>query len=414
VPQLEQLPEPEEKIRWINRETTTPVAPSTTVPPASESRAAWLRWVQRRRLMLAGILVAVILAGVLAARFMSGGGAPGAGSAPNATVPLVSVVTPGLKAVTATVAFTGTVNARYDVAMGVEGEGGRVSAVLVEAGDRVRRGQVLATLDTSVLRPQVARLTASLAEARAQAELSEAEYKRALGVQASGALSSEEIERRRAASVTAAAQVDVAAAQLAEARARLYRTELRAPDDGIVLTRTAEVGQFPTPGGEPLFRLSRGDEVEVRAQLAEQDLPRLAVGQPVVVRLTGIAEPFKGRVRLVGPVIDQETRLGWMRVALEPHPQLRPGAFARGEVAVGDAQRAVLPQTAVLSDAAGTYVMIVGADGKVIRRTVTVVDTTAQGIVIGTGLKGDERVVANAAAFLREGETVKVAEAPKS
>jgi RND family efflux transporter MFP subunit len=154
--------------------------------------------------------------------------------------------------------------------------------------------------------------------------------------------------------------------------------------------------------------------VEVRAQLAEQDLPRLAVGQPVVVRLTGIAEPFKGRVRLVGPVIDQETRLGWMRVALEPHPQLRPGAFARGEVAVGDAQRAVLPQTAVLSDAAGTYVMIVGADGKVVRRTVTVVDTTAQGIVIGTGLKGDERVVANAAAFLREGETVKVAEAPKS
>ena len=360
---------------------------------------------------LTGVLVALVLAAILAARLM-GGGAPGAGGAPTATVPLVSTVTPGLKAVTASVTFTGTVNARYDVAMGVEGEGGRISAVLVEAGDRVRRNQVLATLDTSVLRPQVARLTASLAEARAQAELSEAEYKRALGVQASGALSAEEIERRRAASVTAAAQVDVAAAQLDEARARLYRTDLRAPADGVVLTRTAEVGQFPTPGGEPLFRLSRGDEVEVRAQLPEQDLPRIAVGQPVVVRLTGIAQPFNGRVRLIGPVIDQVTRLGSMRVALEPHPQLRPGAFARGEVAVGDSRRAVLPQTAVLSDSNGTYVMIVGADGKVARRSVTVVDTTAQGIVIGSGLKGDEHVIATAAAFLREGEAVKVAETP--
>jgi len=412
VPQLEQLPEPE-KVRWINREATTPVAPAPAVAPQAGPQAAWLEWTKRRWLRLTGILVALVLAAILAARFMGAGG-PAAGGAPNAPVPLVSVVSPGLKAVTATVTFTGTVNARYDVAMGVEGEGGRISAVLVEAGDRVRRGQVLATLDTSVLRPQVARLTASLAEARAQAELSEAEYKRALGVQASGALSAEEIERRRAASVTAAAQVDVAAAQLAEARARLYRTDLRAPDDGIVLTRSAEVGQFPMAGGDPLFRLSRGNEVEVRAQLAEQDLPRLAVGQPVVVRLTGIAEAFSGRVRLIGPVIDPVTRLGWMRVALAPHPQLRPGAFARGEVAVGDAERAVLPQTAVLSDASGTYVMIVGADGKVARRNVTVVDTTAQGVVIGTGLKGDERVVATAAAFLREGETVKVSEVPKA
>ncbi len=412
MPQLEQLPEPEEKVRWINRETTTQVAPPTQ-PPGTESATEWLEWVKRRKLLVAGILLALALAALAAVR-LSGGGAPAAGGAPNATVPLVSVVTPGLKAVTATVTFTGTVNARYDVAMGVEGEGGRISAVLVEAGDRVRRGQVLATLDTSVLRPQVARLAASLAEARAQAELSEAEYKRALGVQASGALSAEEIERRRAASVTAAAQVEVAAAQLAEARARLYRTELRAPDDGLVLTRSAEVGQFPTPGGEPLFRLSRGNEVEVRAQLAEQDLPRVAVGQPVVVRLTGIADAFKGRVRLIGPVIDPVTRLGWMRVALEPHPQLRPGAFARGEVAVGDARRAVLPQTAVLSDSNGTYVMIVGADGKVARRSVTVVDTIPQGVVIGTGLRGDERIVATAAAFLREGEAVKVVEASGS
>ncbi|HKZ73754.1 MAG TPA: efflux RND transporter periplasmic adaptor subunit, partial [Steroidobacteraceae bacterium] len=154
-----------------------------------------------------------------------------------------------------------------------------------------------------------------------------------------------------------------------------------------------------------------GSEVEVRAQLAEQDLPRLAVGQKAVVRLTGIAQPFEGRVRLVGPVIDPQTRLGWIRVALEPHPALRPGAFARGEVAVSTAQRAVLPQTAVLSDASGTYVMVIGADGRVAKRPVRVADTNANGIVIGEGLEGDERIVATAAAFLREGEQVQAAEA---
>jgi HlyD family secretion protein len=415
---LEQVPDGDGKIRWINREHPTGeaahgsaagyVAPAT--PPAG-TRPAWLEKMRSRWVLLSLIALIVIAAAVALTRGM-GAGAPGP-VAPGASLPLVSVITPRASAVTSTVAFTGSINARYDVALGVEGEGGRVSAVHVEAGDRVQRGQLLATLDTSVLRPQVTRLAASLAEARAEAELAQAEYERAQAVSGSGALSAEEIARRRAAAVTAAAQVDVAAAQLAEARARLERTEIRAPADGLVLTRTAEVGAVPTPGGEPLFRLAQGNEVEVRAQLAEQDLPRLAPGQRAIVRLTGIAEPFEGRVRLVGPVIDPQTRLGWLRVQLQPHPMLRPGAFARGEVEVGTADRPVLPQTAVLSDANGTYVMIVGQDGKVARRAVRVVDTNAKGIVV-EGLKGDERIVASAAAFLREGEQVQVAEAKTS
>ncbi|MGH8308815.1 MAG: efflux RND transporter periplasmic adaptor subunit, partial [Steroidobacteraceae bacterium] len=376
---LEQVPDPDEKIRWINREHTaehvSAVAPLHEAPDtARDVRSALLDVLRRRWPLLSLIGLAILIAAVIATRALTGG-APADASDPRAAVPLVSVVTPGLSAVTSTVTFTGTINARYDVLMGVEGEGGRIAAVHVEAGDRVKRGQLLATLDTSVLKPQVTRLGASLAEARANAELREAEYQRAQAVSGSGALSAEEIARRRAAAVTAAAQVDVAAAQLAEARARLERSELRAPADGVVLTRSAEVGVFPTPGGEPLFRLSRGADVEVRAQLAEQDLPRLAVGQKALVRLTGIPQAFEGRVRLVGPVIDPQTRLGWMRVELDPDPMLRPGAFARGEVTVGSSQRPVLPQTAVLSDANGTYVLVVGADGRVIRRAVRVVDT---------------------------------------
>jgi len=178
-----------------------------------------------------------------------------------------------------------------------------------------------------------------------------------------------------------------------------------------VLTRSAEVGQIATPGGTALFRLARGGEVEMRGQVAEQDLPSLEVGQPATVRLTGSERPFPGKVRLLGAVIDPQTRLGEIRVALAPDPQLRPGAFARGDVVVGRGNRAVLPQTAVLSDEQGAYVYVVDAENRIARRAVRVADTTERGIVIGAGLTGTERVVVTAAAFLRPGERVSVADA---
>jgi RND family efflux transporter MFP subunit len=224
-------------------------------------------------------------------------------------------------------------------------------------------------------------------------------------------LSAEEIERRRAASITDAARAKVAAAQLAEAQARLGRTQIRAPSDGVVLTRTAEVGQTAMPGGEPLFRLASGSEIEMRGQIAEQDIAAVQVGQPASVYLTGIAEPFKGKVRLLGAVINPETRLGDIRIELEPHPSLRPGAFARAQVRVSEAERAVLPQTAVLADAQGNYVLIVNDKNETERRAVHVADTTAEGFVIDSGLKGDERVIGTAGGFLRAGEKVRVAQA---
>jgi HlyD family secretion protein len=328
--------------------------------------------------------------------------------------PLVSVVTPGIRTVAARVTFTGAIAARYDIPITAEGDGGRITAVYVEAGDKVKRGQVLARVDQSVLRPQVNRLVASLEEARAQAALSAAEFERAQGVSAAGALSKEEIERRRAASVTDEARVKVAAAQLAEAEARLGRSEVRAPEDGLVLTRTAEVGQNATPGGDPLFRLARGGEVEMRGQIAEQDLATLATGQAADVYVTGLSKPFAGTVRLLGSVIDPTNRLGEIRISLQPDPALRPGAFARGEVVTSRAQRAVLPQTAVLSDADGTYVYIVNAEKKIERRPITVANTVPEGLVVSSGLQGTEHVITTAGGFLRPGEPVEMMAAPGS
>ncbi|MEJ0007334.1 MAG: hypothetical protein WDM77_13450 [Steroidobacteraceae bacterium] len=117
-------------------------------------------------------------------------------------------------------------------------------------------------------------------------------------------------------------------------------------------------------------------------------------------------KPFVGKVRLLGAVIDPQTRLGEVRITLQPDPQLRPGAFARGEVVVGKGERPVLPQTAVLSDEKGTYVLVVNANHRVDRRDVHVSDTNSHGLVISAGLTGQEQVIMTAAGFLRLGERV--------
>jgi RND family efflux transporter MFP subunit len=325
------------------------------------------------------------------------------------SAPLITALPPGRTAFTMSATFTGAIVARYDMPIGVDSDSGRISAILVEVGDVVHRGQVLARLDPAVIGAQVASLHAALEQARAEATLAQADYRRAAAIADSvGALSKEEVDRRHAQVATTAARVKAAEAQVAEVEARLGRTEIRAPADGVVLTRTAEIGQAVTPGVAPLFRMARGGDVEMRAQIAEQDLPKLKVGQEALVRVTGVDSAFKGTVRLLAAVIDPQTRLGEVRIALPHDANLKPGAFARGEVTVGHDVRPIIPQTALMSDAKGNYVLIVGADQRVLRRNVKVGGTQTGGIVIADGLDGTERVVTLAGAFLRVGQLVRL------
>ena len=327
--------------------------------------------------------------------------------AKRSTIPTVSVTRASLSILPTTIDIIGTIAARYDMPIGVEGDTGRIAAIYVEAGDHVKKGQVLARLDVSVLEPQVANLDAALEQAHAEADLADAEYQRAVKVGSAGALSAEETERRKSSAATAKAKVKFAAAQLAEAQARLARAEVRAPADGMILTRNVEVGQTATAGGAPLFRLSEGGEVELRGQVAEQDLPLLKIGQQASVRLTGTTVAYPGTIRLLGAVIDPQTRLGSVRVALTPDTNLRPGAFARAVVTVSTAARTVLPQTAVLTDENGTYVLVVTPQNTVERRAVVVSGVIGSGVSIANGIRDQEEVVATAGAFLQPGEIVR-------
>ena len=400
-----------DQVTWIGRDRPAfdRIAPESPVHPAPQatgpaplagrSRPKWL--VPAGVALLAILIVAAVLARVMRPKTVL------VPLADQRNIPLISVVTPGVRPVTSTVTFTGAVFARYDMPIGNDGDTGRIMAIYAEAGDHVERGQLLAKVSDSVIIPQVNRLEASLEQAKAQAALSEAEYRRAKGVEAAGALSAEDIEKRKAAAITDAANVKVAEAQLAEAQARLGRTRIVAPIAGTVLTRTAEVGQIAVQGGPALFRVASGGEVEMRGQLAEQDLAQVKVGDAASVHLTGLPQAFEGKVRLLGAVIDPVTRLGEIRISLKPDPALRPGAFARGAVSIGQAMRPVVPQTAVLTDVNGSYVYVVNGQSRAERRAVHVADTTDNGVVIASGLTGNERVVTTAGGFLRDGEEVK-------
>lgn len=358
---------------------------------------------RRRRLL---ILAAILVAAAGAAWLIFGGGAEAPTENPDAGRPSITVIVPGTTQIADSVTAVGSIAARRDMPVGVQGEGGAVVAVLVDAGDYVRKGQVLARIDRSVLEQEVSQLQASVTRARADAALAQSELDRAQSLVARGFISKADIERRTATRDGANAAVGVAAAQLRESQARLGRLDIRAPEAGLVLERNVEPGQVVSSGSPAVFRMAQDGAMEMRALVAEQDLAGITTGQSATVQMVGSQTAYAGRVWMVEPVINPQTRQGLVRIALSGDRALRPGGFASGKIEVGKAQRPLLPESAVMGDAESSFVFVVAKDGTVERRDVKVGAVSSAGVAISSGLSGKEQVVQSAGAFLNPGEKV--------
>ncbi|UVO50087.1 efflux RND transporter periplasmic adaptor subunit [Sphingomonas sp. SUN019] len=362
---------------------------------------------RRRRWIIIGAVVAILVVAAIAWSMMSGSSAaPKAGTAPADQMPTVTVVVPGRKPVDRAISATGTLAARREMPVGVAGEGGMVTRVLVEPGQWVRKGQVLALVDRSVQTQTAASLGAQIGVARSDLVLAQAELDRAQQLVGRGFISQADVQRRIATRDAAAARVKVAQATASEQRARNDRLDIRAPEAGLILTRQVEPGQIIGAGSGILFRMAKGGEMEMRAQLAESDLVTLRPGARATVTPVGDVRKFSGQVWQVAPIIDPQTRQGIARVALSYDPALRPGGFASATIVGGTSTQPELPQSAIMSDDQGNFVYVVDAQNKVQRRGVrlgTVSDTT---VAIADGLGGDERVVLSAGAFLNPGQKI--------
>jgi RND family efflux transporter MFP subunit len=328
-------------------------------------------------------------------------------SARNAQAQSVTVISPGRTSVTGTITASGTIAARREMPVGIAGEGGRVVSVLVDAGDWVQAGQILAVVDRSVQAQQIAGQAANIEVQRANARIAQANLDRALKLVERGFISKADVDRLTATRDAAVAQVRVASAELDQLRASSARLNIVAPAAGLVLTRGVEPGQIVSPGSGVLFRIAKDGQFEMQARLAENDLARLAVGQSAEVTPVGTTKPFTGQIWQLSPTIDAQTREGIARVALGYDRALRPGGFASAQIRSGSVTAPMLPESAILSDQQGPFVYVVGQGNKVQRRPVKTGDVTAQGIVIVEGLSGNERVVMRAGGFLNAGDVVR-------
>lgn len=332
-----------------------------------------------------------------------------------------------------TALVTGTLVARDEILVSPEVEGLRIIELHVDAGDRVERGQLLATLESATLEAQLAQNAAALkradaliAQARSQivqaeaaAKEAAAAFERARPLNNSGIVSDSTRDQREAAARTTAAQVvaardglKVAEASKAEAEAlrrdlswRLEKSRVTAPRAGLVSRRTANVGGTASAGAAPLFRIVADGEIELAADVTEAALARIKPGQIATVDVAG-AGTREGRVRLVSPEVDRATRLGNVRIALGSNPSLRVGAFGRGRILTGESRGLAVPAAAVLFNAQGAIVQRITND-----RVETVAVRTglrADGLVeILSGLADGDLVVAKAGTFLRHGDAVR-------
>lgn len=357
----------------------------------------------RRKWWVAGAIALVLAIG---AWLYSRSGGDAADAKPADQAPTVTVITPGRGTIQGTISATGTLAARRELPVGSVGEGGQIVRVLVEAGDWVGQGQILAVIDRSVQTQQAASLGAQIQVSQADANLAQANLDRSLKLVARGFVSKADVDRLTATRDAASARVRVARAQLGEAQARTARLNIVAPAAGLVLERNAEPGQVVGGASGVLFRLARGGELELRAGVSETDLAQLAPGVVAQVQPIGTERSFSGQVWQLSPVINPQTRQGIARIALAYDPALRPGGFATATIASGALVAPLLPESAILSDDKGSFVYIVGKSSKVARRPIKTGIVTENGIAVTEGLAGSERVVLRAGGFLAPGDKI--------
>jgi len=338
-------------------------------------------------------------------------------TAPSAKPALtVTISQPQAQALPIQLSANGTVAAWQEAVVGSESNGLRLAEVLVNVGDAVKNGQLLARFADEGVQADVAQARAGVNEASAQAGEATANADRVRALQGTGTFSGQQASQYLTAEQTARARVESAKAALASQLLRLKHTQVLAPDAGVISTRTATVGAVVGNGTE-LFRLIRQGRLEWRAEVTSAELGRLKVGTGVNITAASGAN-LQGRVRMVAPTVDPQTRIGLVYVDL---PALsashagaaKPGMFARGEFALGNSQALTVPQQAVVVRDGFSYVFRLNADQRVSQIKLQIGRRAGDRVEVLEGITADAVLVASGAGFLNDGDLVKVAPVEK-
>ena len=324
----------------------------------------------------------------------------------------VTVARPETSELAITLAANGNVAAWQEASIGSESNGLRLAEVRVNVGDVVKKGQVLATFSQETVQADVAQARASLAEAKATAADAAGNAARAKTLQATGALSQQQINQYQTSAQTAKARVEAAQAVLDAQRVRSRNTQVLAPDDGVISSRMATVGGV-TAAGTELFRMIRKGRLEWRAEVTSAELGRIGVGTPAVITSAGGAQ-VKGKVRSIAPTVDPQTRAALVYVDMPNVLQntgFKAGMFARGEFELGRSSAITVPQASVVPRDGFNNLLLLQPDNRVSQLKVETGRRIGDRIEIKTPLADDARVVVQGAGFLNDGDLVRVVDA---
>lgn len=322
----------------------------------------------------------------------------------------VTIGTPQRQTLPIGLAANGNVAAWQEAVVGSESGGLRLAQVLVNVGDIVRKGQLLAVFASETVDTDVAQARAAVQEAQANAAAAQADAARARALKDTGAFSEQQIMQYETAGRTAAARVAAAQASLAQQELRLKYTRVVAPDSGIISARSATVGAVVGVGTE-LFRLIRQGRLEWRAEVTSSELAHVTPGTPAVVRAASGSE-VTGRVRTIGPTVDTQTRNALIYVdlptSLVPNAPFKAGMFATGQFRLGQSQGLTVPQQAIAVRDGFSYVFRLNSDNHVSQLKVSVGRRVGDRVEVTSGLAPDAAIVVTGAGFLNDGDLVRV------
>ncbi|MEA5125718.1 efflux RND transporter periplasmic adaptor subunit [Xanthomonas floridensis] len=325
----------------------------------------------------------------------------------------VTAITPRQVEWPSTLSATGIVAPWQEAVISSQSNGLRLVTLNVAVGDVVTRGQLLAHFDTATLLAARAELRAGLAKAQAAADQAQTNRMRAVRVQAAGAMSDQEVQRYVTEAVTANTQIAVAQAQLDANLLQLQQADITAPDDGVISAQSATLGAVASSGQE-LFRLVRQGRLEWRGEFTPEQIARIALGQQVRLRLPD-GSTVAARVRQIAPLLDARSRLGVVYADIQPGSRLRGGMYVDGAVALPSSRALVVPAASVVvRDGRSLVFRIVGsgAAARVRALPVTVGRRFGTEVELLQPWTDGERIVAQGAGLLADGDTVLVKTTP--
>ena len=323
----------------------------------------------------------------------------------------VSVGSASVQTLPVQIKANGNIAAWQEASVGSEIGGLRLTEVRVNVGDVVKAGQVLAVFHAAPVQADLAQAQANWSQAQAAANEARANAERARGLQPTGVISAQQFVQYITAEETAVARVAAAKASVDSQQLRMQQTQVLAPDSGIIAARSASVGAVLSPGTE-LFRLIRQGRLEWRAEVIASELAAIKPGMAVTL-LAASGASLNGRVRMIGPTVDPQTRQALVYVDLQaPGAGQAPalaGMYASGSIQSGSSRAVTVPAPAVVSRDGFNYVMQVKADNRVGLLKVQTGRRVGEHIEITQGLPDGVKLVTQGAGFLNEGDAVRVA-----